>query len=56
MSVTCRFPFALIQQLQNDVEVLSRAVADLQSQNTAETDEALILNLQNTIHSVCCII
>ena len=56
MYVMCRFPFALIQQLQKDVEVLSRTVADLQAQNTAAADGALILNLQNTIHSVCAVL
>ena len=51
MSVTSRFPYALIQQLQKDVESLSRAVASLQNQNASE--ESLILSLQNTLQSVC---
>ena len=54
MSVTSRFPFALIQQLQKDVESLSRAVTDLQ--NATAADGALILSLQNTIHSVCAVL
>ena len=54
MSVTSRFPFALIQQLQKDVESLSRAVTNLQTQNA--TDSALILSLQNTLHSVCAVL
>ena len=56
MSVTCRFPYALIQQLQKDVESLSKAVADLQSQNTAAADGALLLRLQTTIDSVCAVL
>ena len=56
MSVTCRFPYALIQQLQKDVESLSKAVAELQSQNTAAADGALLLRLQSTIDSVCAVL
>ena len=56
MSVTSRFPYALIQQLQKDVESLSRLVTDLQNQNTAAADSALIVSLQNTIHSVCAVL
>ena len=56
MSVTCRFPYALIQQLQKDVETLSKAVADFQSQNTAAADGALLLRLQTTIDSVCAVL
>ena len=52
MSVTSRFPFALIQQLQKDVETLSRAVTTLQNQNEAAANGTLILSLQNTVHSV----
>ena len=56
MSVTCRFPYALIQQLQKDVESLSKAVADLQSQNTAAANGALLLRMQSTIDSVCAVL
>ena len=56
MSVTSRFPYALIQQLQKDVDALSRAVTDLWNQNTAAADDALILSLQNTINSVCAVL
>ena len=56
MSVTCRFPFTLIQQFQNYMEVLSRTVTDLRNQNTAAADGALILSLQNTINSVCVVL
>ena len=52
MSVTSRFTFALIQQLQKDVDALSRAVTDLQNQSAA-ANGSLILSLQNTLQSVC---
>ena len=54
MSVTSRFPFALIQQLQKDVGSLSRLVTELQNQNA--DDGVLILSLQNTLQSVCAVL
>ena len=54
MSFTSRFPYTLIQQLQKDVDSLSRAVTDLQ--NTTAADGSLLVSLQNTINSVCAVL
>ena len=48
MSVTCRFPLALLHQIQNDLAALTRTVQTLQ--NT--TDNSLVLRLQSTIDSI----
>ena len=50
MSVTCRFPYALLQQLQNDVESLSRTVRALQTQT--DNEDALLHTLRNTVESM----
>ena len=46
MSVTSRFPYALIQQLRKDVDSLSKTVSDLQAQSTAAAAGALLISLQ----------
>ena len=56
MSVTSRFPYALIQQLRKDVDSLSKTVSDLQTQSTAAADGVLLISLQNTINSVCAVL
>ena len=50
MSVTCRFPYTLLQQLQNDVESLSRTVRALQTQT--DNEDALLHTLRNTVESM----
>ena len=46
--MTCRFPLALLHQIQNDLAALTRTVQTLQ--NT--TDNSLVLRLQSTIDSI----
>jgi len=48
MSVTCRFPLALLHQIQNDLAALTRTVQTLQ--NT--TNNSLVVRLQSTIDSI----
>ena len=50
MSVTCRFPYALLQQIQNDLATLKHTVDTLQTQSNS--DDALLHILQDTVHSI----
>ena len=50
MSVTCRFPYALLQQLQNDLDTLTRMVHTLQTQ--VSNDDALLTTLRATVNSM----
>ena len=48
MSVMCRFPLALLQQIQNDLANLTRTVQTLQT----TTYNSLVLTLQSTVDSI----
>ena len=50
MSVTCRFPYALLQQIQNDLAALTQMVHSLQTQNNS--DSVLLQSLQSTVDSI----
>ena len=50
MSVTCRFPFALLQQIQNDLAALPQTVVFLQTQKNS--DSVLLESLQSTVDSI----
>ena len=52
MSVTCRFPLALLQQIQNDLATLTRTVQTLQT----TTDNSLVLTLQSTVDSIAAVL
>ena len=52
MSVTCRFPLALLQQIQNDLAALTRTVQTLQT----TTDNSLVLTLQSTVDSIAAVL
>ena len=50
MSVTCRFPYALLQQIQDDLATLTRTVHTLQTQS--DSDAVLLQSLQSTVDSI----
>ena len=50
MSVTCRFPYALLQQIQDDLATLTRTVHTLQTQS--DSDSVLLQSLQSTVDSI----
>ena len=52
MSVMCRFPLALLQQIQNDLATLTHTVQTLQT----TTDNSLILTLQSTVDSIAAVL
>ena len=52
MSVTCRFPLALLQQIQHDLAALTRTVQTLQT----TTDNSLVLTLQSTVDSIAAVL
>ena len=54
MSVTCRFPFALLQQIQNDLAALTQTVVSLQTQNNS--DSVLLESLQSTVNSISAVL
>ena len=54
MSVTCRFPYALLQQIQDDLATLTRTVHTLQTQS--DSDAVLLQSLQSTVDSIVAVL
>ena len=49
LSVTCRFPFALLQQIQDDLATLTQTIHSFQAQND---NSPLQQSLQSTVDSI----